>query len=143
MLKQFIHYNVAFQFIYTFMSFVNLKVLYKEKAQITDIFLFAAASIILIVLSIFTFMTSKFTYDNYFISLILNRILLFLLGYALSLIGLIYIITYLNILSIGYNFSYYVNFISRRIECYFSIIGFIILNLSIYIKGDKKYGLYL
>jgi len=58
-------------------------------------------------------------------------------------IGFTYIILYLNILSIGYNFSYYVNFISRRIECYFSIIGFIILNLSIYIKGEKKNGLYL
>lgn len=77
MLKQFIHFNVAFQFIYTFMSFVNLKVLYREKAQITDIFLFAAASIILIVLSIFTYMTSKITYDNYFVSLVINRILLF------------------------------------------------------------------
>lgn len=81
MLKQFIHFNVAFQFIYTFMSFVNLKVLYREKAQITDIFLFAAASIVLIVLSIFTYMTSKMTYDNYFISLVLNRILLFLFLY--------------------------------------------------------------
>ena len=58
-------------------------------------------------------------------------------------IGFVYIILYLNILSIGYNFSYYVNFISRRVECYFVIIGFIILNLSIYIKGDKNYGLYL
>lgn len=81
MLKQFIHFNVAFQFIYTFMSFVNLKVLYKEKAQVTDIFLFAVASIVLIVLSIFTYMTSKMTYDNYFISLVLNRILLFLFLY--------------------------------------------------------------
>ena len=43
----------------------------------------------------------------------------------------------------GYNFLEYVNFIIRRVECYFTIIGFIILNLSMYIKGDKKYGLYL
>ena len=73
----------------------------------------------------------------------MSRIFFFLFGFGLMTIGFIYIILYLNILSIGYNFSYYVNFISRRIECYFSIIGFIILNLSIYIKGDKKYGLYL
>ena len=58
-------------------------------------------------------------------------------------IGFVYIILYLNIITIEYNFSYYVNFISRRIESYFSIIGFILLNLSIYIKGDKKNGLYL
>lgn len=73
----------------------------------------------------------------------MSRIFFFLLGFGLMTIGFVYIILYLNILSIGYNFSYYVNFISRRIECYFSIIGFIILSLSIYIKGDKKHGLYL
>lgn len=73
----------------------------------------------------------------------MSRIFFFLFGFGLMTIGFVYIILYLNILSIGYNFSYYVNFITRRIECYFSIIGFIILNLSIYIKGEKKYGLYL
>ena len=73
----------------------------------------------------------------------MSRIFFFLFGFGLMTIGFVYIILYLNILNVGYNFSYYVNFISRRIECYFTIIGFIILNLSIYIKGDKKYGLYL
>ena len=73
----------------------------------------------------------------------MSRIFFFLFGFGLMTIGFVYIILYLNILSIGYNFLYYVNFISRRIECYFSILGFIILNLSIYIKGDKNYGLYL
>ena len=71
------------------------------------------------------------------------RIFFFLVGFALLVIGLTFSILYLNLLTIGYNFSFYVNFITRRIECYFTIIGFIILNLSIYIKGDKKYGLYL
>ena len=73
----------------------------------------------------------------------MSRIFFFLLGFGLMTIGFVYIILYLNILNIGYNFNYYVNFISRRIECYFTIIGFVVLNLSIYIKGDKKYGLYL
>ena len=58
-------------------------------------------------------------------------------------IGFTYIILYFNMLNIGYNFRECVNFIFRRIECYFSPIGFIILILSIYTKGDKKYGLYL
>ena len=53
----------------------------------------------------------------------MSRIFFFLFGFGLMTIGFVYIILYLNILSIGYNFSYYVNFISRRIECYFSIIG--------------------
>lgn len=73
----------------------------------------------------------------------MSRIFFFLLGFGLMTIGFVYLILYLNILSVGYNFLYYVNFISRRVECYFTIIGFIILNLSIYIKGDRKYGLYL
>lgn len=81
MLTNLIEFNVTFQFIYTFLSFVNLKVLYKQKAQITDVFLFGAASIILIIISAFTYMTSKLTYDNYFISLVINRILLFLFIY--------------------------------------------------------------
>ena len=76
-LKHFIHFNVWFQLAYTFMSFVNLKVLYREKAQVTDIFLFMVASIILIASSIFTYVTALFTYKNYFISLIINRVLIF------------------------------------------------------------------
>ena len=82
MLTSIIEFNVAIQFIYTFMTYLTLKVLYKEKAQITDIFLFAAASIILIILSMFTYLTALFTYKNYFISLILNRILIFTFLYV-------------------------------------------------------------
>ena len=73
----------------------------------------------------------------------LVRVFFFLLGFGFTLIGFLYIITYLNLLTIGYNFSYYVNFIIRRFECYFVLIGLIIMNLSMYIKGDTKYGLYL
>lgn len=76
-LKHFIHFNVWFQLAYTFMSFVNLKVLYREKAQVTDIFLFMVASIVLIFASMFTYITALFTYKDYFISLVINRVLLF------------------------------------------------------------------
>ena len=73
----------------------------------------------------------------------MTRVFFFLFGFGLMTIGFVYQLLYLNLLSVGYNFLYYVNFIIRRIECYFTIIGFIILNLSIYIKGDKKYGIRL
>lgn len=66
------------------------------------------------------------------------RIFFFLLGFALMVIGTSYIILYLNLLTIGYNFSFYVNFITRRIECYYAIIGFIIIFLTLIIKGDEK-----
>ena len=66
------------------------------------------------------------------------RIFFFLLGFAFMIIGTSYIILYLNLLTIGYNFSFYVNFITRRIECYYSIIGIIMMTLSITLKGDDK-----
>lgn len=77
LLKHFIKFNVYFQLVYTFMSFINLKVLYKEKAQVTDIFLFAAASLILVLISISCYGIIYFTIKNYIVALIINRILLF------------------------------------------------------------------
>lgn len=70
------------------------------------------------------------------------RIFFFLVGFALLVIGLSFSILYLNLLTIGYNFSFYVNFITRRIECYYTIIGFMIILLTLIIKGEKKNELY-
>ena len=64
------------------------------------------------------------------------KIFFFLLGFGLMVIGCSFIILYLNLTTMGYNFLEYVNFIIRRVECYFSIIGFIIIILSIALKGD-------
>lgn len=68
----------------------------------------------------------------------MTRILFFLIGFALMVLGLSFQILYLNLLTIGYNFSYYVNFITRRIECYYAPIGFIIVLLTLVIKKEKK-----
>ena len=73
--------NVWFQLIYTFMSFVNLKVLYKEKAQVTDIFLFSLSSIILILISAFCYGIIYVTVKNYVLALIMNRMLMFAILY--------------------------------------------------------------
>ena len=60
------------------MTYINLKVLYKEKAQITDIFLFMFASIILILFSgIFAILVYN-NIINYIVAIILLRICLFL-----------------------------------------------------------------
>ena len=56
------------------------------------------------------------------------RVFFFLLGFGFMVIGSSFIILYLNLTTMGYNFFNYVNFISRRFECYFSIIGFIIMS---------------
>ena len=68
----------------------------------------------------------------------MTRIFFFLTGFALMVIGNTFIILYLNLLTLGYNLSFYVNFIIRRIECYYSVIGLIIVLLTIFTKGDKK-----
>lgn len=76
-LKHFIKYNVWFQIIYTFMSFVNLKVLYKDKAQVTDIFLFMIASIIVIILGMLCGIVLFFNINLYGVMLVINRLLMF------------------------------------------------------------------
>ncbi len=65
------------------------------------------------------------------------RIFLFLVGFGMAIIGFSYIITYLNLLTIGYNFFEYVNFIIRRIECLNAVIGIILILISIYKKGEQ------
>ena len=69
---------------------------------------------------------------------IMVRVFFFLLGFGLMVIGCSFIILYLNLTTMGYNFLEYVNFIIRRVECYFSIIGFVIMILSIALKGDYR-----
>lgn len=68
----------------------------------------------------------------------LMRIFFFLIGFGLSIIGFVYIISYLNLLTIGYNFLEYVNFISRRFEYLCALFGIIMMSLAINVAGRKK-----
>lgn len=77
LLKIFIKFDVTFQIIYTFMTFLILKILYKEKVIVTDIFMFTLSSIILIIISFISYMMIYCTLKIYIISYIINRILLF------------------------------------------------------------------
>lgn len=77
-------FNIWIQIIYTFMTFVNLKVIYKEKAQVTDIFLFMISSIILILISFICGLFQIFLGAPYVILLIFNRIVLFLTLFGLK-----------------------------------------------------------
>lgn len=67
----------------------------------------------------------------------LFRIFIFLIGFGFTVIGCMYIISYLNLLTIGYNFLEYVNFIIRRLECLISLVGLLLIILSIYLPGGK------
>lgn len=71
------------------------------------------------------------------------RIFFFLLGFGLTIIGSVYIITYLNFLTIGYNFNEYVNFIIRRIECWYALIGLTIIFLTIFLPKGDEYELHI
>ncbi len=67
------------------------------------------------------------------------RIFFFLVGFGFAIIGLVYIISYLNLMTIGYNFNQYIHFISRRFECYLTVIGLALIFITIFIrKGDKN-----
>jgi len=65
------------------------------------------------------------------------RFFFFLIGFGLTLIGSLYVIMYLNLTTIGYNFLDYVNFIIRRFECWYLVIGLVIMFLSLP-KEDKN-----
>ena len=53
-----------------------------------------------------------------------------LLGSIISSIGLMFIILYTNLLTMGYSFLDFVKFISKRIECLFFILGILLIILS-------------
>ncbi len=72
-----------------------------------------------------------------------QKIFLFLVGFGLTIIGLLYIISYLNLLTIGYNFLYYVNFIIRRIECLYAPLGLILIFISINLDKGEDYDLHI
>lgn len=77
LLYQLFPYDVKFQISYTIMTFFILKLLYKEKAQITDIFTFGIASIFLIITSAI-FSIPKILYNvDYAICVLCNRIFIF------------------------------------------------------------------
>ncbi len=71
------------------------------------------------------------------------RIFIFLFGFGLSVIGASFLILYLNLITTGYTFLEYVNFIIRRPEMYYLILGLIIIFLTIILPGGKKYGIHL
>lgn len=69
-------YSILFRIFYTFMTFILLKALYKEKAQITDIFLFIASVIILTIFSIPFLFLNKII-GNIYVVCAISKICLF------------------------------------------------------------------
>ena len=66
------------------------------------------------------------------------RLFIFLIGFGFSIIGFVYIISYLNLLSLGYNFLEYVKFIISKPICLIGPIGIITVFCTIFIGGDNN-----
>lgn len=65
----------------------------------------------------------------------MKKISLNIIGTIITIISSVYIISYLNLIDIGYKFTEYVYFISRRLECLIIILGISILIFNN--KGGK------
>ena len=65
------------------------------------------------------------------------RILFAIIGFIFSIIGITYIILYINLLTFGYTIKDYLEFILTKIECYLFPIGIIMECLSIKIKKEN------
>ena len=70
------------------------------------------------------------------------RFFIFLIGFGFSIIGFVYIISYLNLLSLGYNFTEYVKFIISKPICIIGPLGIIIIFCTIFV-GDDNNDIYL
>ena len=69
--------NIYFQITFTLYVPVILKLLYKDKFHISDIFVFVYSSIVLIIITILTYPIALIL-NNYIIAYIINRFLMFL-----------------------------------------------------------------
>lgn len=68
------------------------------------------------------------------------RLFFFLLGFGLSVIGFMYIISYLNLLTMGYSYLEYFVFILKRIECVIAFFGLIMITWTIF-KGGRSHDI--
>lgn len=66
----------------------------------------------------------------------LNKIFLLLLGIIMVSCSLFFIIVYLNLINMGYDFKEYFLFICKRVECLIMIPGIIIIILVL--RKDKN-----
>lgn len=73
----------------------------------------------------------------------MSRIFFFLLGFGLTVVGFTYIILYMNLFSLGYTMREYLLFLIKQPECLFSVIGLLIITLTIFRKGGKSYDIHL
>ncbi len=67
----------------------------------------------------------------------LFKILFFIIGFILLTLGNFYIIIYINLFSFGYTIVEYLEYLLTRYECYYVVIGLLLIIISLNMKGDK------
>ena len=67
------------------------------------------------------------------------NIILIIIGIITSSLGLFFLITYLNLFSIGYNFLEYIQYIIKRVEIWLIPIGIFLIILGI--ERLNKHGI--
>lgn len=60
------------------------------------------------------------------------RLVVFLTGFGLSILGGVSCIMYLNLLTAGFTVEEYIRFISERAECYLLAAGIVMMTIAIY-----------
>ena len=68
----------------------------------------------------------------------LFRLILYLSGIMFCSFGVVFIVIYLNLLNMGYNFMEYVHFIIFNPECLIIFIGMFNIFLALKRKGNKN-----
>ena len=66
------------------------------------------------------------------------KFIIYIFGFIFTLIGFITNILYINLLYFGYTFKEYMQYLIKSPGFIYFILGVILLNISIFIKGDKN-----
>jgi len=66
------------------------------------------------------------------------RVLVMFFGYILMVLGITYILIYMNLFTFGYTIKEYLLFLFTRYECYFLLVGFMIEVICLVYRKDAK-----
>ena len=72
------NFNIWFYILYTMLVYLILKVLYKNKSQITDIFIFVIASLCMLIINAIIYVIIANTIKEFIVYAIISRIILFI-----------------------------------------------------------------
>lgn len=68
----------------------------------------------------------------------ITKIFIMIMAFLMMVIGLTYIIIYVNLFTFGYTIKEYIGFILSQPECYLFFIGFITEIICIYCWKEKR-----